>query len=77
VADIGCGPGFFTVEMARLVGSRGKVLAVDVQKRMLDILRRRSAEEGVEERIVFHQCGEGPDRNSGKTGFHPDVLHGA
>jgi len=33
--DIGCGPGFFTLALARLVGQRGKVLAVDLQEEML------------------------------------------
>ena len=33
--DIGCGPGFFTLELAKLVGTRGQVLAVDLQKEML------------------------------------------
>lgn len=33
--DIGCGPGFFTLELARLVGAGGRVLAVDLQEEML------------------------------------------
>jgi protein-L-isoaspartate O-methyltransferase len=41
VADIGAGSGYHTFRMARLVGPKGKVLAVDIQKEMLDIIRRR------------------------------------
>jgi ubiquinone/menaquinone biosynthesis C-methylase UbiE len=41
VADVGAGSGYFTFPMARQVGPRGKVLAVDIQKEMLDLIRRR------------------------------------
>jgi len=30
VLDLGCGPGFFSVEMAEMVGASGKVIAVDM-----------------------------------------------
>jgi ubiquinone/menaquinone biosynthesis C-methylase UbiE len=39
VLDVGCGPGFFSVELAKMVGSRGKVYAVDLQEGMLQKLR--------------------------------------
>jgi ubiquinone/menaquinone biosynthesis C-methylase UbiE len=42
VADIGAGSGYHTFQMAGKVGPKGKVYAVDVQKEMLDILRRRT-----------------------------------
>jgi ubiquinone/menaquinone biosynthesis C-methylase UbiE len=41
VADIGAGSGYYTFPMAGLVGPKGKVLAVDIQKEMLDIIRAR------------------------------------
>jgi ubiquinone/menaquinone biosynthesis C-methylase UbiE len=41
IADMGAGSGYFTFPMAKMVGSGGKVLAVDIQKEMLDIIRRR------------------------------------
>ena len=44
VVDLGAGPGFFTLPAARLVGSAGRVYAVDVQPGMLDVCRRRAAE---------------------------------
>ncbi len=31
--DVGCGPGFFTLPMAQLVGSSGRVIAADLQRR--------------------------------------------
>ena len=51
VLEPGPGMGFFTLELARLVGSSGRVVAVDIQPRMLDGLRRRAAKAGVLERL--------------------------
>ena len=55
--DIGCGPGFFTIPMARLVGPRGLVLAVDIQPKMLEKTRRRAERAGVEDRVRLHLAG--------------------
>jgi ubiquinone/menaquinone biosynthesis C-methylase UbiE len=41
VADVGAGSGYFTFPMAEKVGAKGKVYAVDVQKEMLDIIKRK------------------------------------
>src|SRR5690606_36681330 len=41
VLDFGCGPGFFTVTMAELVGPTGHVIAADLQEGMLDLLESR------------------------------------
>jgi len=38
VCDMGCGNGFYTLRMARLVGDKGRVLAVDIQPEMLSML---------------------------------------
>lgn len=56
VADIGCGPGFFTVPLARLTGPTGRVLAVDLQPAMLEKVRAKALKEGMEDRIVLHRC---------------------
>lgn len=44
LADIGCGPGFFTVPAAEIVGKEGRVLAADIQGEMLAALRSRVQE---------------------------------
>lgn len=49
--DIGCGEGYFTIDMARLVGPSGRVFAVDLQEHMLKVLRRRAVRVGVTDRV--------------------------
>ena len=58
--DIGCGMGYFTLGMAKLVGPGGKVIAVDLQERMLATLEKRARKAGLADRIVPHRCR--PDR---------------
>jgi SAM-dependent methyltransferase len=41
VADVGAGPGFFTLRLARAVGPTGQVYAVDPEPSVLDVLRER------------------------------------
>ena len=41
VCDMGCGDGYYTMELARRVGPTGKVFAVDIQPEMLQELSRR------------------------------------
>jgi 2-polyprenyl-3-methyl-5-hydroxy-6-metoxy-1,4-benzoquinol methylase len=48
ICDLGCGNGFYTLELARRVGPEGIVYAVDIQPEMLRMLARRAAEEGLE-----------------------------
>lgn len=43
VADIGAGMGYFAIPIARAIGPTGKVLAVDLQQEMLDLLRQKLA----------------------------------
>jgi ubiquinone/menaquinone biosynthesis C-methylase UbiE len=51
VLEPGPGMGFFTLPMARMVGPAGRVVAVDIQARMLESLRRRSTKAGLRTRI--------------------------
>lgn len=51
VLEPGPGMGFFTLELARRVGADGRVIAVDVQPRMLKVLARRAAKNALDERI--------------------------
>lgn len=56
VLDLGSGPGFFSVEAAKMVGRSGKVIAADLQKGMLEILKNRIQGTEIENRIVLHKC---------------------
>ncbi|MBN1425448.1 methyltransferase domain-containing protein, partial [Candidatus Fermentibacteria bacterium] len=47
VLDVGCGPGRLTLPLARQVAADGKVVAVDMQERMLAVLRERLAHQGI------------------------------
>jgi ubiquinone/menaquinone biosynthesis C-methylase UbiE len=47
ICDMGCGNGFYTLPLARLVGRDGKVIAVDIQREMLGLLKSRAREERV------------------------------
>ncbi len=47
VADIGAGGGWFTVRLARRVGPNGRVYGQDVQREMVDSIRRRAADQGL------------------------------
>jgi ubiquinone/menaquinone biosynthesis C-methylase UbiE len=47
VCDIGAGPGYFALRLSREVGVRGAVFAVDVEPRMLEVLRNRIQKKGV------------------------------
>jgi ubiquinone/menaquinone biosynthesis C-methylase UbiE len=54
--DVGCGMGFFSIAIAKLVGETGLVIAVDLQQKMLDVLRRRAEKAKVADRIKTHKC---------------------
>ncbi len=58
VLEPGPGMGFFTLELARLVGAAGKVVAVDLQPRMLAGLRRRAERAGLAGRIETRLASE-------------------
>ena len=56
VLEPGPGMGFFTLDLARMVGPAGRVVAVDIQRRMLDGLKRRAAKAGLLERLDIRQA---------------------
>jgi ubiquinone/menaquinone biosynthesis C-methylase UbiE len=58
VLDVGCGPGFFSVEIAKMVTASGKVIAADLQEGMLEKIRQKISGTELEQRIELHKCGE-------------------
>ncbi|WDP92736.1 MAG: class I SAM-dependent methyltransferase [Desulfobacter sp.] len=56
VLDLGCGPGFFSLEMAKMVGEGGRMIAVDLQKEMLAKVGAKAEAENLSHVIRLHQC---------------------
>jgi len=56
VLDFGCGPGYFTVGIAQMVGKTGRVIAADLQEGMLQKLKDKINGTELEDCITLHQC---------------------
>jgi len=56
VMDMGCGGGWASLALARLVGESGLVISADLQPEMLDLVRKRAQEAGLINRIKLHPC---------------------
>lgn len=69
VLDIGCGPGFFSIEMAKLVGEKGRVIAADLQEGMLQILSDKIKGTTLENRIALMKCDKDNINVSDKVDF--------
>ena len=69
VLDIGCGPGFFSIELARMVGGNGKVIAADLQEGMLQKLRDKLRGTELEKIIKLVKCEKGDINVSEKIDF--------
>ena len=60
VADIGAGSGYFTLRLARAVGQKGRVFAVDVDEGMLDYLHQRLDKEKIQNVQAMHVPSHDP-----------------
>jgi len=67
ILDVGCGPGFFTIDLAQMVGKSGRVVAADLQEGMLWKLQSKIKGTEIENRIVLHKC------KADKIGFSEKV----
>ncbi len=47
ICDMGCGNGYHTLPLAEMVGEKGKILAVDVQPQMIEMLRQNIERQGL------------------------------
>ncbi len=77
VLEPGCAMGYFTLPLARMVGTRGRVIAVDIQPRMLAVLEQRARRAGLIGRIEIREAGAdglGVDDLAGSADFCP-VIH--
>jgi ubiquinone/menaquinone biosynthesis C-methylase UbiE len=67
VMDYGPAMGYFSIPLAKLVGSQGKVYCVDIQAQMLERLRRRARKFGVGQTIETRLVG---------SDYEPEALKG-
>ncbi len=58
VLDLGCGPGFFSIDIAQMAGESGRTIAADLQEGMLEKFRDKIQGTELERRIVLHKCEE-------------------
>ena len=54
--DVGCGMGYFSIAMAKMVGEKGKVFCVDLQSKMLEITEKRARRANLDRRMAFYRC---------------------
>ncbi len=57
VVDVGCGPGFFTLPAAVVVGDLGRVYSVDIEQRMLDLVNSYAAKLGLGNVLTVYSRG--------------------
>ena len=69
VLDFGCGPGFFTIEIAKLVSDNGTVIAADLQDGMLEKLSAKIKNTELEKKITLHKCAQNTIGLSEKVDF--------
>jgi ubiquinone/menaquinone biosynthesis C-methylase UbiE len=48
ICDMGCGNGYYALQLAQMTGNKGTVVGVDVQPEMLSLLRERMEKDGIE-----------------------------
>jgi ubiquinone/menaquinone biosynthesis C-methylase UbiE len=60
VCDLGCGNGFYTLQLAKMVGEQGKVLAVDIQPEMLHLLSERAREAQIDNIVTVQGTAKDP-----------------
>lgn len=77
VCDLGCGNGYWTIPMAREVGESGKILAVDIQREMLQKLRVRAAKAKIKNIEPVHGQVNDPNLPPNKVDLllMVDVYH--
>ena len=72
VLDVGCGMGFYSLPLAKLVGDEGRVVCIDLQEKMISGLVARAKKAGLSTRIDARVCSQtslGLNDLSGKIDF--------
>jgi precorrin-6B methylase 2 len=77
IADLGAGSGYYSFRIAPLVGPTGKVLAIDIEPRMLEAITERARREHVGNVTTVHSSAQDPNLAPGSVDllFMVDVYH--
>ena len=80
IVEPGCGMGYFSLPLARMVGAKGRVICADLQEKMIAGLRRRASRAGLAGRIVDrvsseHDLGFAPFAGSADLAVAIHVIH--
>lgn len=77
VVDYGCGPGRYTIPVAKLVGEEGKVFAVDIHPLAISVVKEMAARESLAniETILIDLYNTGIESSSVDMVFLIDTLH--
>jgi ubiquinone/menaquinone biosynthesis C-methylase UbiE len=77
IADLGAGSGYYSFRIAPLVGPAGKVLAIDIEPRMLEAIAERARREHVGNVATVHSSAQDPNLAPGSVDllFMVDVYH--
>ena len=77
IADLGAGSGYYSFRIAPLVGPTGKVLAIDIEPAMLDVIAQRASRERIANVATVRASARGPNLAPGSVDllFMVDVYH--
>ena len=66
--EVGCGPGFFTIPAAKLVGDQGRVVALDIHPLAVRRVRQKARRAGLANVLPIHA-------EASSTGLRDGVVH--
>jgi ubiquinone/menaquinone biosynthesis C-methylase UbiE len=69
ILDLGCGPGFFSIDIAKLLNGSGEVIAADLQEEMLMKVSRKISGTPLSQQITLHKCQDDRIGIQKKTDF--------
>jgi ubiquinone/menaquinone biosynthesis C-methylase UbiE len=77
IADLGAGSGYYSFRIAPLVGPNGKVLAIDIEPRMLEAIAERARREHIANVTTVRSSAQDPNLAPGSVDllFMVDVYH--
>jgi len=76
VLDYGCGPGSYSLAVARLVGRQGKVYALDLHPRAIESVQAKATKKGLSNIETIHSnCATGLENSSVDVALMFDIYH--